>query len=160
MKKASLFTLPVVVVLAGGLTVSFAARDDADAKSGSTNGSAAAKAHPAEAKAVLGAAREFWDAKMAIQELGVLTFSDDLYIWSCRLMEAERALAATAEAEQAALLAHWERMEDIYRKIRALFETATKGGEPDKLAAAKYYRAQAELWLVEAGGTVPRERLE
>jgi hypothetical protein len=45
-------------------------------------------------------------------------------------------------------------------KIKTLFDGGIKGGEPDKVAAAKYYRAEAKLWLVEAGGTVPDDRLE
>ncbi|HVA46403.1 MAG TPA: hypothetical protein VNH11_08520 [Pirellulales bacterium] len=160
MKKPLLLTLALVVLSAGGVAVSFGARDDANDKSGSGYGSAAAKAHPAEAKAVLAAANDFWDAMMAMQATGTATFSEDLHLGSCRLLNAERALADTQEAEQAAQLAHWQRMEDIYRKIKALFDTGTKGGEPDKLAAARYYRAEAELWLVEAGGTVPGDRLK
>lgn len=43
---------------------------------------------------------------------------------------------------------------------KALFDSGTKGGEAEKLVRAKFYRAEAELWLVEAGGTVPDETLD
>lgn len=75
------------------------------------------------------------------------------------MLEAERALAETKEAEQAAALNHWKRMEQVYRQVKALFDTGTKGGESENVAAAKFYRAEAELWLVAAGGKVPEVRL-
>jgi hypothetical protein len=39
-------------------------------------------------------------------------------------------------------------MEHLYRKVDSLFVSGAKGGEPEKLGEAKYYRAEAELWLV------------
>ncbi|HVX15578.1 MAG TPA: hypothetical protein VHC22_30610 [Pirellulales bacterium] len=159
MRKSVMLTLAFV---ACGLTVSFAARDEADAEPHREYGSAAAKAHPAEAKAVLAAANGYWDARMATQVTGGPNFKDaeELHLWSSRLFAAERVLAETEEGEQAAALGHWKRMEQLYHKVKALFDTGTKGGETEKLAAAKYYRAEAELWLVEAGGRVPEDRLE
>lgn len=44
--------------------------------------------------------------------------------------------------------------------VKALYSTGAKGGGTENLARAKYYRAEAELWLVEAGGNVPKERLD
>lgn len=119
-----------------------------------------AKAHPAEAEAVLASANAFWDAKMAEYGSGVDFFpgTEEMHLWSCRIMEAERALADTQEEDQASVLRHWKRMNHAYHQVRALFVTGTKGGEADRLAAAGYYRAEAELWLVGAGGTVPQDR--
>lgn len=119
-----------------------------------------AKAHPTEARAVLAAANAYWDEKMSEYGSGLDFFAgtEGIHLWSCRIMEAERALADTQQEEQAALLSHWQRMDSAYRQVKALYVTGAKGGEADRFAAAGYYRAEAELWLVAAGGTVPQHR--
>lgn len=122
-----------------------------------------AQAHPTEAKAMLAHVKQLWDVDAAATESpgrSIFRNAEEVHLWSCRLLEAERALADTRQDDRAAVLNHWRRMEDTYRKIKALFDTGAKGGETDRLAAARYYRAEAELWLAAAGGSLPEDRLE
>lgn len=129
-------------------------------KHGLPDRSTIAKAHPAEARAVLAAANAFWDEKMSEygSEIEFFSGTEGIHLWSCRIMEAERALADTKDEDQAAVLSHWQRMDSAYRQVKALFVAGVKGGEADRFAAAVYYRAEAELWLVAAGGRVPQDR--
>jgi hypothetical protein len=70
------------------------------------------------------------------------------YRWSCRWLEAERALRDKMEDRSAALQAHLERMieiEEVTRRqlrerIATLFE----------VRASEYYVAEAELWVTQA----------
>lgn len=116
--------------------------------------SAIARAHPEQAKAMLTAARKTWEATKASYEVGTTTLAN-LHFWSKQLLLAERALAETKEEDLAAVLSYWKRTKQTYLKIRALFNTGTRGGETDAFAAASYYLAEADLWLLDAGGTVP-----
>jgi outer membrane protein assembly factor BamB len=120
-----------------------------------TVGSAAAKAHPIEARAVRDAAVRVIQAHDS-EYSGPTATIDDPYPWSRRLLEAERALASTKSEDISAVLDHWKRMQHYYGMISALHETGTKGGEDTAFAAAEYYLAEAELWLADAGGGVPK----
>jgi chemotaxis protein histidine kinase CheA len=117
-------------------------------------GSAMARAHPEQAKAMRTAAQKAWEATQASYEVGTTTL-ERLHYWSKELLLAERALAETNQEDLAAVLRYWKRTKHIYLKVRALFNTGTRGGETEKLATASYYLAEADLWLLEAGGTVP-----
>ena len=48
-------------------------------------------------------------------------------------------------------------MKSWYLKIKALYIAGAKGGEAEVLADARYYLAEAEFWLVAAGGTAPEK---
>jgi hypothetical protein len=163
MKKFLVAMIALATVSGGGWLLSLAAHAAPDTKDRPEVGSPIAKAHPEQAKATLAALKEMWDVDAALQETTgqrIFSSAEEIYCWSRRTMEAERALAGTKKDDRTALLSHWQRMEQIYRKIHALYETGSKGGDKERLAAAKYYRAEAELWLVAAGGTVPDDRLK
>lgn len=115
----------------------------------------AAKQHPAEARAVLEAANDAWDAHSSVFYPAIDQM--DVYALSRRILEAKRALAADQKDDIVATLSHWQRMKSEYLKIKALYITGAKGGGADVLADARYYVAEAELWLVAAGGTVPEK---
>lgn len=117
-------------------------------------GSAMAKAHPDQARAMLAAAQKGWEATKASYDVGTETLSN-LHLRSWQLFFAQRALADTKDQDLAALLEYWKRTKKIYLKVRALNSTGTQGGETEKLAAASYYLAEAELSLLEAGGAIP-----
>lgn len=163
MKKLLVTLIALATLPGGGLLVSLAARAAPDAKDRPEFGSPMAKAHPDQATAILAALKEMWAVDAAAEESrggGIFASAEEIYRWSRRTLEAERALAGTQQDDLAALLKHWQRMEQVYRQVKALYETGTKGGEKEREAAAKYYRAEAELWLVAAGGKLPDDRLE
>ncbi|HUY32928.1 MAG TPA: hypothetical protein VMV69_09115 [Pirellulales bacterium] len=113
-------------------------------------GAAATKAR----QAMLKAAKKTYAATQVSYQAGKAPFSET-YAWSRRWLEAERALAKDKNGELAALKDHWKRMRPSYLKIKALYLGGIKGGEAETFGAAEFYLAEAELWLIEAGGTVP-----
>lgn len=123
---------------------------------GRADARAVARQHPAEARAVLDAANDAWDAHCAVYRPETLLV-EDLYPWSRRILEARRILASSQKEDIAANLGHWRRMKSRYLMIKALYITGAKGGEAEVLADARYYVAEAEFWLVAAGGTVPEK---
>jgi hypothetical protein len=117
-------------------------------------GSPAAKSHPGQANAMLAAAEKTWEATNASYDVGTTTLAN-VHHWSRQLLLAERALAETNEQDLAALVEYWKRTKQTYLKIRALYNTGTRGGETENFGAASFYLAEAELWLLDAGGTIP-----
>jgi hypothetical protein len=73
---------------------------------------------------------------------------DFLLASSLRLLESAQALAATQEERLALLEIHWQRMATMESVNRARYEA---GRIPiSDYAESKYFRLQAEIWLVEA----------
>jgi hypothetical protein len=114
---------------------------------------AGAGAGPAEAVARLRLAQ--LDAARKTCELGISDYRDGVllspeyaYRWSCRWLEAERALKPQKAEQVPAYEKHLERMRSIAnitndrwrRRIITLAE----------VNAAEYYAVEAELWLIEA----------
>jgi hypothetical protein len=118
--------------------------------------SAQAKAHPNRAKAMLAAAKKTLEGTKASYELGETTLAN-LHLWSRNVLLAQRALAQTKEEELSALVDYWKRSRQTHLKVRALYNTGSRGGEAEQFATATYYLAEAELWLEAAGGTVPED---
>lgn len=133
-----------------------AAQRDAPRETPVEFGSTMAKAHPDQARAMLAAARKTWEATNASYEIGTTTLAN-VHYWSLRLLLAERALAGTKEQDLAALLDYWKRTKKTYLKVRALYNSGTRGGQAELFGAASYYVAEAELWLLDAGGAIPDE---
>ena len=152
----------LVVSLVGALVVAALSASGLIAQVKTSNrrqfGSALAKAHPKEAQAVLAAVKGLWSAnnRRGLFEERFLSDAEELYRWSRRLLDAERSLADSQQKDIAALLDHWRRMDRIFNLTKKLFDTGSKGGEPERVAAAKFYRAEAELWIVAGGGTIPK----
>jgi hypothetical protein len=105
---------------------------------------------------MLAAAAKTFEATKATYEMGTNTLAN-LHHWSRQLVLAERALAETKEEDRAALVSYWKRSRQTYLKVRALYNTGSRGGEAEKFSAAAYYLAEAELWIEAAGGTVPED---
>ncbi|HXT59358.1 MAG TPA: hypothetical protein VN699_12035 [Pirellulales bacterium] len=119
-------------------------------------GPAVAQAHRKQAQAMLDAAKAAYKTTQTDYDAGTAVFSD-VCAWSRRWLEAELNLAKDRAAEVAVLQDHWKRMKRCYFRIRALNKTGTRGGETQKLHAAEFYVAEAELWLAAAGGAVPKK---
>lgn len=152
-KRACLLGVSLALLLAGGTQVKLVARDAADLQS--TNAAAAEEAAYAKAaEAMLETAKATYEATAAGYDAGTITLPE-LYLWSRRWLEAERTLASTKEDELAALAQHWQRMRTTLRKVGALYFAGSKGGEAEKYHGAEFYLAEAEMWLVDAGGAVP-----
>lgn len=126
--------------------------------------SSAAQAAPLEQRlkessdamaAMLKSARNTYESIPFGGDAGTAGYAD-LYFWSCRWLQAERLRTKGNEENIPALRAHWERMNAVHQKISALHGANAKGGEADKFHAASYFLAEAELWLLRAGGAVPQ----
>jgi hypothetical protein len=109
----------------------------------------------ASKQAMLKAAKNTYEATRAAYEVGTETLAN-VFLWSRRWLEAELAVTEDDETELAAFNAHWDRMNQIHGKIKALFGQGVRGGEAEKLHASEFYLAEAEFWLVTSGGSVPR----
>jgi hypothetical protein len=74
--------------------------------------------------------------------------------WSRHLLEAEKALSDKKEDHIRALENHWKRMKELENKA----ESWKKAGflPPPDSSAVKYYRIEAEIWLIESGGSLPK----
>ncbi len=70
---------------------------------------------------------------------------EDLPLWSRRLLEAERALAATKEEHVTACRQHLKRMQDFEEVEKARYE-AGRATIKD-FAAATFHRTEAEIVL-------------
>jgi hypothetical protein len=152
MKKSLVIVVGLSLLLVGGLRLRLVAH--AAAGDQAPFGSAEAKAHAAQAQAMLDWAEKTYEATNASYQVGTEVFAN-VYVWSRRWLEAERALAETKDDDLSALLGHWNRTYRLHLKIKALYREGIKGGEAEKYRASEYYVAEAELWLVAAGGTVP-----
>ncbi|HJT35927.1 MAG TPA: M56 family metallopeptidase [Pirellulales bacterium] len=82
----------------------------------------------------------------------------DCYIWSRRWVEAERALAENKEEELAALRRHRDRMQQLFSKVEALWRNGIRGGEETQYFAAKFYLAEAEVWIALLDRNIERAR--
>jgi hypothetical protein len=69
---------------------------------------------------------------------------EDLYRWSCRLRDAERA----GGDARAALTAHRDRMQRVEELVKALVRVGQ--ASPYEVEAARYYRVEAEIGLLQA----------
>jgi hypothetical protein len=75
---------------------------------------------------------------------------DDLPVWSLRLLEAERAVAANRDEHLAACRDHLERMKE-YDRVQKLRHDAGRASAKE-LAAATYFRVEAEIILARVEG--------
>ena len=73
---------------------------------------------------------------------------DALYRWSVRWLDAEKQLSDQRADRIAAYKGHYERMRDLERLIRRL--RGSGQSTIDEVSATAFYRAEAEVWLLEA----------
>lgn len=153
MRKHAMFIVAVAVSTCA-ITFALAAPEAVEKQPPAEFGSPMAKAHPDQARAMLAAAQKAWQANKASYDVGTTTLGN-VHLWSRQLLLAERALAKNKDEDLAALTDYWKRSKQTYLKVRALYTAATRGGEAERYAEASYYLAEAELWLVAAGGKIP-----
>ncbi len=72
-----------------------------------------------------------------------------VYNWSIRWMRAADSAAKDTTGKIAAAKSHLKRMQDLQKKIAALYKEGTKGGEATEMAAANYYVAEAKRHLAD-----------
>jgi hypothetical protein len=103
-------------------------------------------------RAKLAAAKSTYELMVAMAEHAETRVpdTDDRYAWSRRWMEAERECAAGDAGRRAAADAHLARMKRLLdvaqKRLDAGMISATEA------AATRYYVAEAEQWVAEAGG--------
>lgn len=155
MNKQHWLGIAAVMLLAGGIElklVAYSAEPQAGANASGSRPSS--PQHDKAVKTLLETARNTWDETAREYDNGRVTLAE-VYAWSRRLLDAERMAAADKGGEIDALMRHWKRMQVLHNKIQALFDAAARGGEAQKLHATSFYVAEAELWLVDAGGQAP-----
>ena len=109
------------------------------------------KAPPELLKAQQDAAREAYRLCAAGYPAGAPGCdAEKCYLWSRRLLEAERQLAGDGDADRAALAGHLDRMKQLEEIAGKLFQ-AKVSSRLDVLSAA-FYRAEAETWVAHAKG--------
>ena len=155
MKTAALVGVFLALLVVGGLQLESRAREavDQDAESESP---AILAARAKAAEDMLEAAKKTYEATAAGYDAGTAPLAD-LFIWSRHWLQAEQKLAKAKAERQAALLGHWQRMKKTNEKVAALYRAGSKGGELERYFATKFYLAEAELWLAEAGMLAPQQ---
>ena len=157
MNKKLWFGGATVVLLAAGIELKLVARStEGHAGENSKGNPATSPQHDRAVQTLVETAKQTWDVTAAEYDNGTVTL-EMVYLWSRRLLEAERIAARNDDDEIAALARHWKRMHVLYLKTKALFEAGVRGGEEQKLRSTSFYLAEAELWLVDAGGKAPSD---
>ena len=122
MKKIALIAASLALLLAGGVQMKLigAEAPGEDAAEKQADGQDR-KAHFKAAKAMFEAAKKTSDVTAEEYDFGRVTLTD-VYAWSRRLLDAERNLAKTKQAEIDACAGHWKRMKRLHVKVSALFQ--------------------------------------
>jgi hypothetical protein len=130
-------------LLVGTVTWLPAATDEADSK----------QALQQELQVLLNArvltARRCVEATQAAYKAETVLLSDLLDSMT-RLRDAELALAITPFEELAALKLHVERVSNVEKKIKVLFDMGSRGGEANQWTAAKTALQSAEIEVLKA----------
>jgi len=79
----------------------------------------------------------------------------ELFGWSRRWLDAELALIKDKAARLSALQAHVKRTREVERLMHVFARTGQ--GKYADATAATYYRIEAEIMLIEAGGELPKK---
>lgn len=95
------------------------------------------------------AAEQTYEAFQSAYQAGTAT-STDVYIWSRRWLDSQRALAKNHAEQMTALRQHRRRMMKMFLQINALYIEGVKGGEAERFHAAQYYLAEANALLGQA----------
>jgi hypothetical protein len=104
----------------------------------------------ASSKELVEAARRAYELQIKVRALAPAEFrADELYLWSKRWMTAEWDLNLPAGEGAKAVKAHFDRMTDL-ENFTITLRQANQVAEPD-VAAATYYRIEAELMLARTG---------
>lgn len=144
----------LILLLAGGIHFKLSAAD-ADAQ-GSAKAGPKSEARAKAAQTLLEAARKASEITTSEYDEGRVTLTM-VYVWSRRLLDAERAVAKNQEQDLRALQDHRKRMQRLLRITKALHEKGARGGEEQKVRALEYYMAEVDLWLLDAGGEAAQD---
>jgi outer membrane protein TolC len=101
-----------------------------------------------KAKAMLEVARTTFELKMRAIQKGEARDMDQMYPWSRRWLDAERAASRSKADRITALESHLARMKQIYDVAQQL-QKAGELGRAD-VVAFQFYIAEAELWISQA----------
>lgn len=136
--KKSLAVFGLIVVFAIGVAVAIDKRPDSP-------GPGASSAD------LVAAARETYKGRLQQWPIDpTLVTLDEIYVWSKRWMMAEWDLNLQAGDGAKSVSAHLERMANLEKSI--ILASKNGSAAPADVAAAKYYRIEAELMLARAGG--------
>lgn len=141
----TMFKPTVVLVLVAGLAVA------GGILASSVRGDSAASDKPAKlAEARLKAANEAYRLYQERHKKEGDVEAETLYLWSNRILNAERDAASKEEQRITALQAHLDRMMQLESETKRRLE----GGKvrAHEMAAAEFYRLEAELWLARGKG--------
>lgn len=106
----------------------------------------------ASARALRSAAKKAYEQSVAMQNTGIAFEPEQLYRWSVRWSDAERAMARTDGERIAALNKHLERMQSLKSAFQRQVELGV--GVPLYVASAEYYTLEGESWLAAAKSAV------
>lgn len=155
MKTRYLIGAALALLLAGGIEFKLSAEDAA--AQGRAKAGAKSEAHAKAARTLLEAARMASEITTKEYDEGTVTLTM-VYVWSRRLLDAERALAKNQEADLKALRDHRQRMRRLLQKTKELNEKCARGGEEQKLRALEYYLAEVDLWIIDVGGEATKSK--
>ena len=96
------------------------------------------------------AAQQTYEATASSYEAGT-SKSSEVYDWS-RKCAAEIMKAMNQEQALQASTEHLERMRKLHKKVKALHDEGSRGGEMSVYHASRFYVAEAELMLMETDG--------
>jgi hypothetical protein len=97
----------------------------------------------------LEAIRQVYRLKETMRKAGQSGIDPDQdYLWSRRLLEAERDARGKKHDEQATLESHLDRMKQLESQVKQMY----RAGESSAVhvAASEYYRLEAEFWIAKA----------
>jgi hypothetical protein len=103
---------------------------------------------PKEQQEMIDAAGKALEASAALYEVGAGGVTlEGVYSWSRRWADAQADGAAKGEQVKA-FIAHRDRMQKLFEKVKGKFDSGVAGGERDKYEAARYYAAEADCLLL------------
>jgi len=94
------------------------------------------------------AARKTFDVVWLNARESVNPLPERVYIWSCRLLDAERELNDRKADRIAAIKAHRDRMRDLEKLVRDRYRTRVV--TIDLVTACEFYVSEADIWAWKA----------
>jgi hypothetical protein len=80
---------------------------------------------------------------------------EEIYTWSVRWLKAQQDLDGKEADRLVALKEHFQRMKELGRQAEDMVKTGIRSSVD--AAAAQYYVAEAEIWLVQAQQSVKKD---
>jgi beta-lactamase regulating signal transducer with metallopeptidase domain len=149
MRKSIVFGLIAVFLAAGSLEVRLVA-DEPQLPVGlpSLPEPDLEEANADYAHQMINDAKTTFRATQAAYDAGTVSM-EPLYTWSRKWLQATLDVTAKRDERLAAYQEHRDRMKQLYNEVHAKFLVGAKGGEAERNYAAKFYLAEANLWLTQ-----------